>query len=335
MKTFCILVLLSLSISLSVFAQDTFSIVVADTATGEIGSAGASCISNSRRISDIVDGFGAIHTQAYYLNTNQNNAHYLMEDSLSPDSIIKSMIEGDAQGTPQYRQYGVVDLKGRSAAYTGDSCMKYRGHVTGLDGSIAYSIQGNILLGKHVIDSIQSRFLHTTGTLQNRLMAALQGANFPGADSRCLDSVQHYKKPAISSFIRLAKPGDMDKYGSYYMDLYVNNTKAEENPIDSLQKLFDAFKEPIHEYVSMQKNELYAYVIPNPVSGVARIKIYPTPLQGFQWTLSDLLGKTLQVAYFANADETVFLKGDIKPGLYFYTVKTNNGTTSGKVMLSN
>jgi len=49
-------------------SQDTFSIVAVDTITGEIGSAGASCIDESQIeggaliISDVIPGRGAIHT---------------------------------------------------------------------------------------------------------------------------------------------------------------------------------------------------------------------------------------------------------------------------------
>ena len=43
---------------------DTFSIVAVDLETGEVGSAGASCISGSIIISDVHPGLGAIHTQS-------------------------------------------------------------------------------------------------------------------------------------------------------------------------------------------------------------------------------------------------------------------------------
>ena len=49
------------------FAQHTFSIVAVDTTTGEIGSAGATCIAaqdGAQTVSDIVLGVGAIHTQS-------------------------------------------------------------------------------------------------------------------------------------------------------------------------------------------------------------------------------------------------------------------------------
>mgnify|MGYP001259007200 CR=1 FL=1 len=58
--------------------QATFSIVAIDTTTGEIGSAGASCISNSIILSAIHPGVGAIHTQAYWNSINQDSASFLM-----------------------------------------------------------------------------------------------------------------------------------------------------------------------------------------------------------------------------------------------------------------
>ena len=58
------------------YAQDTFSIVAIDTITGEVGSAGASCVyiagQGVRILSDVHPGLGAIHTQAYYLSANQD-----------------------------------------------------------------------------------------------------------------------------------------------------------------------------------------------------------------------------------------------------------------------
>ena len=51
-------------------SQDTFSIVAVNTYTGEVGSAGASCIAGSIIISDIHPGHGAIHTQSFWLQGN-------------------------------------------------------------------------------------------------------------------------------------------------------------------------------------------------------------------------------------------------------------------------
>jgi len=130
-------------------AQDTFSIVAVDTVTGEIGSAGASCVGpfggvGAFILSDVIEGIGGIHTQAYYLAANQVNAHNKMLEGLSPQEIIDWLVANDAQGNPTIRQYGIVDLtrNGESAAYTGVNCDDYKNHVTGP----GYAIQGNIFL---------------------------------------------------------------------------------------------------------------------------------------------------------------------------------------------
>src|SRR3990170_9719 len=90
-----------LSLQFNVLAQDTFSIVAVDTVTGEIGSAGASCVGGGVGafiLSDVIEGIGAIHTQAYWNATNQQNAHNRMLEGLSPQEIIDWLITNDAQG---------------------------------------------------------------------------------------------------------------------------------------------------------------------------------------------------------------------------------------------
>lgn len=215
-------------------SQDTFSIVAVDENTGEVGSAGASCINGSIIISDIVPNVGAVHTQSYWNSTNQDYAHQLMVNGRSPQQILDSVVANDAQNDPSIRQYGFVDLNGgspRSAAYTGSNCSNEKFHKTGSN----YAIQGNILIDSNVIDSMEARFLAATGDLATRLMAALQGANRPGADSRCLNQ----GKSSLSSFIRMAKPTDTD---CFFLDINVNSTPAGIEPIDSLQHLFDNLK---------------------------------------------------------------------------------------------
>ena len=119
-------------------AQHTFSICAVDPVTGEVGSAGASCIENSIIISDVHPGVGVIHTQAYYTGANQNIAEDLMDLGIAPADIIDSMIVNDIAGNPTIRQYGIVDLVdgGRSAAYTGESCSDWKGHLTGTTNAI-------------------------------------------------------------------------------------------------------------------------------------------------------------------------------------------------------
>ena len=211
-------------------SQDTFSIVAVNPATGEVGSAGASCIAGSIIISDIHPGVGAIHTQSYWNQSNQDSASSLMDLGYSPEEIIDWLIENDAQNNPSIRQYGIIDLidDGRSAGFTGENCFDYKNYILGQ----TYAIQGNILLGQEILDSMEIAFTSTYGTLDEKLIAALLAANVPGADTRCLP----YGTPALSAFIRMAK--SEDENDSFFMDINVQSCPTNLSPIDSLFTLY-------------------------------------------------------------------------------------------------
>lgn len=214
-------------------AQATFSIVAVDTITGAVGGAGASCINNSDIINDLIESVGAVHTQAWWLQANKDNAHDLLSAGLEPDSIIGWLTNNDVEGQPELRQYGVVTLvgPGASASYTGWGTDSWAGHITGP----GYAIQGNILLGEEIVTDMETAFLTTEGRLEDKLMAALQAANVPGADTRCLDD----NKPSLSSFIKVTYPGDG---GTFFLDLVVASAPGTLNPIDRLQELYDDWK---------------------------------------------------------------------------------------------
>ena len=213
-------------ISRIIFCQDTFSIVAVDPTTGEVGSAGASCIAGSIIISDIHPGIGAIHTQAQWNQTNQDNASEFMDVGIHPQEIINWLIDNDAQNNSTVRQYGIVDLEdgGQSAAYTGVNCYDYKDHILGQ----SYAIQGNILLGQEILDDMEYAFINTYGSLDEKLIATLMAANVPGADIRCLN----YGTPALSAFIRVAKPEN--NVNDLFLHLNVNSVPTSISPIDSL-----------------------------------------------------------------------------------------------------
>jgi len=234
-KRICII----LSLCNILLSNDTFSIVAVDTLTGQIGSAGASCIQGSIIISDIHPGLGAIHTQSYWNASNQDSASSLMEQGYAPQDIINWLVENDAQNDPTIRQYGVVNLLegGRSAAFTGENCSDFKGHKIG----DTYAIQGNILLGQSILDDMEEAFLTQYGTFEEKLMASLMAANVVGADTRCTP----YGTPSISAFIRVSDPND---YGDYlFMDINVDNAPLTINPLDSLHVLYWDWK--IEQYI--------------------------------------------------------------------------------------
>ena len=87
-KVFIKKIYIVLSLCNILLSNDTFSIVAVDTLTGQVGSAGASCIQGSIIISDIHPGLGAIHTQSYWNASNQDSASSLMEQGYAPQDII-------------------------------------------------------------------------------------------------------------------------------------------------------------------------------------------------------------------------------------------------------
>ena len=228
-----------LSLGNILLSNDTFSIVAVDTLTGQVGSAGASCIQGSIIISDIHPGLGAIHTQSYWNSSNQDNASSLMEQGYAPQEIIDWLVQNDAQNNPTIRQYGVVDLLngGRSAAFTGENCSDFKGHKIG----DTYAIQGNILLGQSILDDMEEAFLTQYGTFEEKLMASLMAANVVGADTRCTP----YGTPSISAFIRVSDPNDYEDH--LFLDINVDNAPLTLNPLDSLHVLYWDWK--IDQYI--------------------------------------------------------------------------------------
>lgn len=219
----------------------TFSIVAVDPDTGEVGSAGASCLDDNDIaggvliISRIHPGKGAINTQSYWHQENQNNASLGMTSfGLSPQEIIDLLQDDDAQFDPQIRQYGIVDFDDdgnpRSAGFTGTDCFDWKGHQEGP----TYSIQGNILLNEEVLTGMVAAFEASEGEpLAIRLMAAMQAANLAGADSRCLEE----GVSSQSAFVRVAKPDDAED--DLWLDIQITSTAFGVEPLDVLQDEFD------------------------------------------------------------------------------------------------
>jgi len=316
-------------------SQDTFSIVAIDPLTGQVGSAGASCIAGSIILSDVHPGRGVIHTQASYLSANQIYARSLMNLGLSPEQIRDSVVAHDAQSNPTVRQYGIVDLigGGRTAAYTGVNCLNYKNHILGP----TYSIQGNILLGQQILDSMQARFLRATGTLADKMMAALQGAKVVGADTRCTGR----NTSSISAFIRMGRP--QDTLGTLHLNLNVNNTPVGRDPIDSLQILYNNWLTSIKNIsteipASMELYQNY----PNPFNPNTNIKFDIArdargETQDVRIVIYNVLGN--EVATLVDDDlnpgsyEVTWYTEGMPSGIYFYRLYTEKNTLTKRMAL--
>ncbi len=321
-KLYTAIILTLLSGSLS--AQHTFSICAVDPLTGEVGSAGASCIENSRIISDVHPGIGVVHTQAYYVAGNQNYAEDLMNEGVAPAAMIDSLVANDILGDASYRQYGIVDLVdgGRAAGFTGENCLDWKGNITGP----TYAIQGNILLGPEILDNMEANFLATEGNLACKLMAALQGAKVPGADTRCTE----YNISALSSFLKVARP--TDEIGNFMLDIRVTDVFGDSiDPIDSLQTIYDALGGCA--FNSIPEASIIAptiYPQPSTAAIIFQLNNYYNAISVF-----DLNGALVYTENISGKNSITINCMDWVSGMYFYQLSYANGTSSGKILVEN
>ncbi len=177
----------------------------------------------------------------------------------------------------------MADGSPESAGHTGSGTDDYKNHIAGPN----YCIQGNILLGPEVLDSMEARFLRAEGDLACKLMAAMQGANMIGADSRCAAN----GSSSLFAFLKVSQPDDIFGEPSFLVSVRTEDGSNIE-PIDSLQTLFDA----VHSCPTVglleqddfnDKFSLY----PNPASD--RVSIVNKSNDPYEIRLVDVVGNTV------------------------------------------
>ena len=164
----------------------TFSILGFDPATGEVGGAVQSrvfSVGNGVLWADATAGIAA--TQAIVDVGYGPKALALLRTGLAPEAIVKQIWEQDPDPLPadwskQGRQFAVMNLKGEYAAFTGAQATEWAGHKSGKFATA----QGNILAGPAVVNNMIEAFEKTPGHLSQRLVAALEGGQAGGGDTR-------------------------------------------------------------------------------------------------------------------------------------------------------
>ena len=332
------LVCVCITMAISLHAQDTFSIVGLDSATREVGSAGASCV--DLFTTSFADGFlgdlfpnrGAINTQAQYLVGNQTNAKKRMDAGDTPAKIISWLAANDIQQNPTIRQYGVVAFTGNNisaAGYTGINCMDYKNHITGSVNGFYYSVQGNILLGKKVLDSIEFRFRNEPGDLACKLMAALQGGKMIGADTRCAPN----QSSTLFAYLKVSKPTDVYGSPSFFIAVRTHD-KAMIEPVDTLQKKFNLVRSPCNLLSSISPttfNQTLFKIYPNPANTVINIEA-DKKLIGSVYSIFDPIGKQVLSGQIT-AEILVVDINQLPTGIYF--IQVGNSTKQSFSLVKN
>src|SRR3954469_5557352 len=174
----------------------TFSIIAFNPATGELGVAVQSrAFAAGAAVPYAKPGVGAVATQASANRMYGPKAIALLEQGLSPADVVKRITDEDPGRDT--RQVAVIDNKGRSAVYTGKRVIDrnsdpkdlvhlggYAGHVTGEN----FSVQGNTLASRAVVEAMAEAYRSGKGTMAERLMDALDAGQSKGGDTRGMQS---------------------------------------------------------------------------------------------------------------------------------------------------
>jgi uncharacterized Ntn-hydrolase superfamily protein len=203
----------------------TFSVVAADADTGEVGVAVQSkFLSVGAIVPWVRAGTGAIATQAFANTAYGPRALELLASGKTPEEAAQALVSGDEQH--EHRQFGIVDVLGRSASYTGEKCIAWAGGISG----IGFAAQGNCLAGPGVVDALAAIFQSSEGSLADRLVSALRAGQAAGGD----------KRGQQSAALIIEKPrGGYAGLNDRYVDLRVDDHPA---PIEELARLLELHK---------------------------------------------------------------------------------------------
>lgn len=242
------------AIAIPAWAQDhdpnsnwfsTFSIVAFDPSTGELGVAVQSrAFGAGAAVPYAKPGVGAIATQANANRSYGPKAIALLEQGLTPEEVVKKITDEDPGKAN--RQVGVIDAKGRSAAFTSptiDAGGKDAQGNPAFAGSIQgrnYSVQGNTLASEEVLKAMAKAFETTEGRLEDRMMAALDAGQSKGGDRRGMQS-------AGILVVRPVKDPNMEV--ERVVDLRVDDA---ENPFKELHRLLDVRASNTHNQKATQ-----------------------------------------------------------------------------------
>ena len=241
----------------------TWSIVAVDRITGQLVIASATCVSQARfatfpaeGLMDIpavvVPGKGIAAAQARVDRTRANQtliSEELRQGTAPIDMLSKLREDPDIER----RQFGIVDVEGRSAGHSGtengEASLDVQGRVSGTD--IVYSIQGNILASDDVIHDAVTMFEKTEGNLADRVMAAMEAADAAGGDRRCrcetepLTEARCDGKSEHVAYILGSDATTPESEPTLYIDVTDENIEPHENPnpIKTLRTRYDA-REP-------------------------------------------------------------------------------------------
>jgi uncharacterized Ntn-hydrolase superfamily protein len=174
-------------------------------------------------------GVGAIATQSYANTTYGPEGLKLLEERRTPAEVLGLLTETDKRR--DQRQVGIVNAEGNAAAFTGEKCLDWAGHITGTN----FAVQGNILAGPEVVELMVMAFRlaqRIEGTeLADWIVAALEAGQQAGGDKRGQQS---------AALLVVRERGGYGRFNDRYIDLRVEDHPE---PIRELARLLAKHRE--------------------------------------------------------------------------------------------
>ncbi len=253
-------------------AHATWSVIALDRSTRVVVIASATCVPQqalerfpAKDLRDVqaivVPGKGVAAAQAGVDRTraNQNLIYEQLQKGTDPAGILE-MLRADP--SVEVRQFGILDMQGRTAGFSGSKNQPVSLHRIGqVPGtSIHYAVQGNILASEAVVTVAMEAFAKASGDLTDRVMAAMEAADARGGDKRCTCetppklSAPCDGKTAHVAYILLSKPADPagpsrdDVIPALYISVTDRDIQPGENanPVRTLRMRYDRWKRARH-----------------------------------------------------------------------------------------
>ena len=267
---------LALLLATAAPAFATWSVIAIDTRSGQVIIASATCVrqagfperkpNGARDLMDvqavIIPGVGVAACQAGVDNTRENQM--LVYEELkkgTPPAQIIELLKKDPN--VERRQFGILAIpnggtitdRNNRAGFNGtgnsDSSLYFGGQV----GDLFYQVQGNTLLGVDVVHKAALAFTRASGTMADRVIAAMEAADANGGDHRCNCGNNATSAPcddmtAYVAYIAIANkddaPGVTHNDGKYFAYLTASDDDIKPgetaNPVKTLRKRYDAWK---------------------------------------------------------------------------------------------
>lgn len=232
-------VLITFLLLLPASAHATYSIAATDSKSKQVGGGITSCVGalDVGIVYGGVPGHGVVHAQAT-LDPNAKGKNFAMQQlgmDTPPLTIVMTLQSSAFDTGAQSRQYGLVDLQGRSSGFTGTNAQAYKEDRQGKIDTFTYSVQGNILTSKKVLDQAQAAFEGGGCDLADRLMRALEGGAMNGeGDSRCTTTKN---TPSDSAFLEVDDPT-----GPPYLKISVTKTGTQ-SAVVALRQQYDTWRQ--------------------------------------------------------------------------------------------